>query len=492
MEGQVNRSHSAFLLAGYGLIPLALGIVLPSFGVDANVVLGALGLVAVFVAILQARRGVDGPSTLFRWIIGLSLIAYVFRLIEPWSSEFRWLAWISSAAELAGPTGYFLLARSGIAIARALRDPSLERSWQGCAWIGLPLLLLPSLFLFAWWAVSGFPDALTFESHNLFAIMGGTLVLSLPAVLLLHALLATQKAVTAASERPVRLPLRALAHSWTAAAIVLLFLAPSLVLVPHAIHFAVTPSFDEFVTENRSAFSLDLPAGVRMLERHSGLAYASDGWIDIDMEEQEKKAERLGYDFSLELTRPDTTLLDATHSLQIKVEPATYEDFLELRVLSKIEAIDPRFRLAMTALLDHTYGSGEGEEAAVPTLEFMLVVALLAGAGDTTVETIFVDGIESRPLVAAGIGTGSLSYVWQARGKFELVPFCRKEGCLAPRVRYQREQRFDIGTEEYSYAMKSALTMKRETRGPGVQSDFQLESDIDEKSKNTSWNDVPW
>jgi hypothetical protein len=123
----VNRSHTAFLLAAFGFVPLALGIELPSFGVDSKLVLRSLGLVAVFIAILQLRRGVNGPTTPLRWIVGLSLPAYVFRLIEPWSSDFRSLAWISSVAELAGPIVYFLIARSGITIARA---PNAIRPWS--------------------------------------------------------------------------------------------------------------------------------------------------------------------------------------------------------------------------------------------------------------------------------------------------------------------------------------------------------------------------
>ena len=64
MEEQVNRSHPAFRLAGFGFVPLALGIKLPSFGVDSKLFLAVLGLVAVFVAMLQMRRGEDGPTTL--------------------------------------------------------------------------------------------------------------------------------------------------------------------------------------------------------------------------------------------------------------------------------------------------------------------------------------------------------------------------------------------------------------------------------------------
>jgi hypothetical protein len=220
--------------------------------------------------------------------------------------------------------------------------------------------------------------------------------------------------------------------------------------------------------------------------------YASDAWIDIDMEAQNKTSERLGYNFLLKLKRPDATLLDATHSLEIKVEPATYEDFLELRVASEIETVSPRFRLVLTVFLDHRTEAGEGDKAVVPVLEFILQVALLAGAGDTTFGTVFVDGLESMPLVPAETGTGSLSYVWQARGRFEIVPFCREEECLGPRVRYQRAQRFDLATEEYSYAMEAALTMKSMQRGPGAQSSITVKHDIDKKSKEISWNDVPW
>ena len=229
-----------------------------------------------------------------------------------------------------------------------------------------------------------------------------------------------------------------------------------------------------------------------MLERHSGLLYSSDAWVDITMEDHEKKAERVGYDLSLQLTRPGATLLETTNSLEVKMEPATYMGFLEPRVASEIKAVSPRFRLASTVFLDHHIAERKGDGAAVPTLEFMVRVTLLAGAGDTTVETVFVDGLASMPLVPAKIDARSLSYVWQARGRFELVPFCTGEACLSPRVRYQGEQRFDLTTEEYSYTMKATLSMKGETRGPGVQSSLTFKSDTKTKSKETSWNDVPW
>jgi hypothetical protein len=36
-------------------------------------------------------RRADGCTMSLRWIVGLSLLAYVSRLIQPWSSDFRWL-----------------------------------------------------------------------------------------------------------------------------------------------------------------------------------------------------------------------------------------------------------------------------------------------------------------------------------------------------------------------------------------------------------------
>ncbi len=204
----VNRSYSVFRWAGFGLMPLALGIKLPSFGVDLKLLLAALGLVAGFIAMRRMQRVEDGTTTRLRRIIVLSMLANGLALIEPWPSKLAWLAWISTAAGFAGPIAYLLLARAGMAIARSQRVASLERSWQRCVWIGLPLILSSSLLLLAWWVVSGFPNALHFESHSFFVMMGGTLVLSLPAVLLFHALFATEKAMDAGLGTRVRLLVR--------------------------------------------------------------------------------------------------------------------------------------------------------------------------------------------------------------------------------------------------------------------------------------------
>src|SRR5262249_16893309 len=265
------------------------------------------------------------------------------------------------------------------------------------------------------------------------AIISVNLVLLLPTVLLLHALFATQKASTTTSRRVIQFSLRVLAHPATAAAIALLFLTPSLMLVPPAIHFALTPNFNKFLAENRSAFSLPPPARIQVIERHAGLLYASDPWVDIDMEDRNTRAQRLGFHFLLELTRPDAALLNATISLETKVEPATYEDFLGLRVASEIKALDPRFRLAVTVFVDRRTDLRESDRRALPTLKFLVQVALLAGAGDTTAETIFVDGLESVPLVPAVMSTGALSYAWQSRGSLQPLGFCRGGEGLAPR-----------------------------------------------------------
>jgi hypothetical protein len=485
----VTRSHSAFLLAGFGFAPLVAGEML-SVGPSSKLVLAVLGVAAVFAAIRQLWRGTEGATAPLAWLLGLSLLGYVFWLIARWSAGVAWLGRISSLTGFAVPIGYFLLARSGRALARSRGDRSLERAWQACAWIGLPLLLLPNIFV-VWPAILGFPG-LSFESQNLLAGMGLGLVLSLPTVLLLHAVFATQQALTAASRRLVRLSLRLLAHPATAAAVVLLFLLPFLILVPSAIHFALTPSFDKFVAENRSAFSFDPPAPIRVLERHAGVLYASDGWIDIGMEDRETEAERLEYGFSLELKRPDATLLVAMISVRSKVEPASYKDFLGLRVASEITTIDPRFHLAVTVFLDNRTTATASDRAPVPSLAFIVQVALLAGTGDTTVETVLVDSLASTPLVSPAISAASLSYLWQSRGRFELVPSCRVEECLNSRVRYQQEQRFDLSTEEYSYAMTAGLTMQAVTRGPGARFSVTDKNDTKKKSQETSWNGVPW
>src|SRR5262249_54599822 len=166
----MNPSRT-FLWAAFALTPLTLGIELPSFGLDSKLVLGALGVAAAFAGVYQARWEKDGATTSIRGVLGLSFLAYVFRFIAPWSSEVRWLAPISFAAGLAAPIGYFLVARSGIEIARSRSDRSLERDWRGCLWIGLPILLLPYLFYLAWWVVAHFVDGLHFESHNVLAII---------------------------------------------------------------------------------------------------------------------------------------------------------------------------------------------------------------------------------------------------------------------------------------------------------------------------------
>jgi len=487
----VNRSYSALRWAGFGLMPLALGITLPSIGVDLKLLLAALGLFAGFIATRRMQRIEDGTTTGLRRIIVLSMFANGVALIGPLFSKLAWLEWISTAAGFAGPIAYLLLARAGIAIARSQSDASLERSWQRCVWIGLPLILSSSLFWLAWWVVAGFPKTLHFESHNLLVVMGGTLVLSLPAILLFQALFATEKAIEAALGTQVRLLVRIFAHPSTVVLLAFLLLTPSLILVPDAIHFAVTPTFNQFLTRNRSTLSFDTSDGMRVLERHTGPVCTSEPWLDLAMEPKEQRAERVGYDLSVELTRPGVTLLNLTNSLQIKVEPLTYDDFRGMRVATEVKAIDPRFHLAITVFLNHRTVGSEEAGAPVPALEFMVRVALMAGPGDTVVETLLVDALPSM-LVPPKMSAGALSYIWQARGKFELVSYCIGQQCLSSRVRYHAEQRFALATEEYSYAMKSALAMNLQAKGPGTRSEYTVKSDGQNKSKETSWNDIPW
>lgn len=515
----MNRSRSAFRWAVFAVMPSALGIRLPSLGVvDSKLLLAALGMVAGFIAMRRVRHVEGDTTTRLRPMIVLSMLANGLVLIEPWSSKLSWLSWTSTAVGFAGLIAYLLLARVGIAIARSKGDSSLERSWRRCAWIGLPLFVFSSLFLLVWWVVSGFRHQLHFESHNLLVMMGITLVVALPAILLFQALFATEKAISAALGTKVRPLVTMFAHPITIVVLVLLFLTPSLMMVPDAIHYAVTPNFNQFVARSPGTLSFNMPSGMRVLDRHTGLLYTSGSWVDNFMEPRQPPAEHIGYELSVELTRPGDTLLSLTNSFEIKVDPPTSEDssefrvatemgpplpqdFVEFRVVNHPKTIDPRFHLALTVFLLHRISGSEAATAAHPVLEFVVRVALMAGPSDTVLETLWVDDLPSiltppkdvpSLLVPAGMNAQAQSYLWKAWGKFEILPHCFGPQCLDSRVRYEASQRFAIATEEYSYASKATLTIYLQAKGTGAQYRTTGNSNSDNQSKEVSWNGVPW
>ncbi len=485
----MDRSAKLFLLTGFGITPLALGYELPSFGIVPSGILDILGCFAVLASILLLRK--EGrPQRRLDWIAGLASISYLFRIVEPWLPAYGWLTGLSFGVGLLEVSAYLLLALSGRAIAIALSDRSLERSWQACAWIGYPLLLVQVLSFALWWAFAGFPQDHHFELKSYLALLLGTLVLSAPAVLLLHALFASRKTMRVAQGQSAGPVLSVLASRWAAAGLLALFLAPALTLAPSAFYFATTSSFDALLADKQSRFSFSMPAGVRIASKETGLTFASPGWVDIDMESEAKKSERLGYSLSIRLSRPDRPLLELRQSLDVEVDPAHYDAFQAFRVSNDIKALDPMFRLVLRLFLEIPASpAGTSDE---PVLKFLVQAALLSGPGEPSIEMIFVEGLESPALEPMMLDPGPLAYLWQARGSLALVASCRAEACLGPRVRYAQEQRFDLATEEYSFEMESAFAMRSITRGPGVQSSYTIESDIDRQSISVTWNDSAW